>query len=290
MSPAISIITPTFNRAHFLGRMIKSVLAQSFSNWELIILDDGSIDHTEEVVKTYDDPRITYFYFKHSGAGDKRNEGIRRAKSQYITFIDSDDEAFPDWLEKINEKILKNYSLISCGYERIQLKTKDIILPQEMGNLDIKVNFKSGTLCIEKKVLQEVGGFDPRLKSGLNTDLILRISPYILNNNFNFIHIDEALIRVHEHSKNRIRNNNQAVLSGTLALLEKHKPWFLKNPKKHRDYLGVVGVGLAIKGNFKESRDFFIKAFKIKPGFKNGLRILFISIPFLRGKLWKNVK
>lgn len=288
MQPAISIITPAFNRASFLKRMIKSVLRQSFQQWELIILDDGSTDNTEKVVRSFDDPRISYLYFKHTGAGDKRNEGIRRAKSPYITFLDSDDEALPNWLEKINRKILKNFSLISCGYERIRLKSKDVILPQEMGDLHIKINFKSGTLCIQKKMLQEVGGFDPQLESGLNTDFILRILPYILTNKLSYIHIDEPLVRVHEHSKNRIRNNNQVVLSGTLALLEKHKSWFLRNPGKHKDYLGVVGVGLAIKGNYKESRDFFTKAFKLEPGFKAGLRIILTFIPYLREKIWKN--
>ncbi|WP_081210065.1 glycosyltransferase family 2 protein [Salegentibacter sediminis] len=290
MLPAITIITPTFNRGKFLKRMLKSVLEQSFQNWELIILDDGSNDNTQEVVKSFDDPRITYFYFiKHSGAGDKRNEGIRRAKSKYITFLDSDDEALPDWLEKINKKILEKYSLISCGYERIQVnKTKNIVLPQYMGDFDIRINFKSGTLCIDKKVLQGIGGFDPSLASGLNTDLILRVLPYILTNKLSYIYINEALVRVHEHSKNRIRNNNQAVLFGTLVLLDKHNLWFKRNPQEYKDYLGVAGAGLAKEGNFKKSRNFFIKAFKIKPGFKPGLKIILTSIPFLGKKIWKN--
>lgn len=287
MRPAISIITPTFNRAEFLQRMIKSILAQNFQNWELIILDDGSTDNTAEVVKAFNDPRINYSYFKHSGAGDKRNEGILISRSPYITFLDSDDEAMPDWLEKIQLKIIKNYSLISCGYQRSQANSTNAVMPQKMGDIEIKINFKSGTLCIDKKVLQEIGGFDPNLPSGLNTDLILRVLPYILNNNLNYIHIDEALVKVYEHSKHRIRNNNQAVLLGTLALLEKHKSWFKRNPEKYRDYLGVVGVGLAREKDFKKSRDFFIKAFKIKPGFKSGLKVILTSIPFLRDIVWK---
>lgn len=289
MRPAISIITPTFNRAEFLQRMIKSVLAQNFQNWELIILDDGSTDNTPEVIEAFNDDRIIYFYFKHSGAGAKRNEGIRIAKSSYITFLDSDDEAMPDWLEKIQFKILEHYSLISCGYQRIQENSAiQFVMPQKMGDIDIKINFKSGTLCINKHVLQEIGGFDPNLPSGLNTDLILKVLPYILENNLTYIHIDEVLVKVYEHTKNRIRNNKQAVLLGTLALLEKHKSWFKRNPEKHTDYLGVVGAGLAKENDFKKSRDFFLKAFKIKPGFKTGLKIILISIPFLRNKVWRN--
>lgn len=289
MRPAISIITPTFNRASFLKRMIKSVLRQSFQQWELIILDDGSTDNTEEVVRSFNDLRISYLYFKHSGAGDKRNEGVRRAKSDYITFLDSDDEAMPDWLEKIQLKILENYSLISCGYARVQAnKAENVVLPQKMGDIDIRINFKSGTLCFHKKVLQGIGGFDSNLASGLNTDLILKISPFILDNNLQYTFINEALVRVYEHSKNRIRNDNQAVLSGTLALLEKHKLWFRRNPEKYKDYLGVLGVGFAREGDFKKSRNFFIKAFKIKPDFVSGLKIILSSIPYLRLKIWKN--
>jgi glycosyltransferase involved in cell wall biosynthesis len=289
MLPAISIITPTFNRAQFLNRMIGSVLNQSFQNWELIILDDGSTDHTSEVVQAFKDSRIIYFYLTHSGAGDKRNMGIDIAKSSYITFLDSDDEAMPNWLEKIHRMIVKRYSLISCGYERIEANNANyFVFPQNMGDINVKINFKSGTLCIYKKILIEIGGFDSSLPSGLNTDLILKVLPYISENNLTFISIDEALIRVYEHSENRIRNDKQAIILGTLALLKKHKSWFKRNPEKYRDYLGVVAVGLAKEGDFKKCRDFFIKAFKLKPSLVRGLKIILTLIPILREKIWKN--
>lgn len=288
----ISIITPTFNRAAFLGRMIKSVLAQSFQDWELLIFDDGSNDHTHKVVKAFKDPRISYFYSKHSGAGDKRNKGINRAGSEYITFLDSDDEAMPYWLEKIYKKIQGKYSLISCGYERIlDNNSKFIVLPQNMGNENVKVSFKSGTLTFHRDILLGIGGFDANLASGLNTDLILRALPYIFKNRLTCNNIDRALIRVYEHSKDRIRNNNQAVLSGTLQLLEKHENWFKKNPQLYKDYLSVAAVHLAKEGKFKESGNIFNQVLRIHPRhIKDYLRFVIIHIPLLRKIIWGKIR
>ena len=288
MLPTISIITPTYNRASFLKRMIKSVLEQNSQEWSLIILDNGSTDDTEKVVKAFNDLRITYLDLKHSSVGDKRNEGIRRANSKYITFLDSDDEAMPNWIYEFQLKILENYGFISCGYERIIDKTsRNVELPKKMGDLNFRINFKSGTLCIQKKFLQEIGGFDPELPAGLNTDLILKLLPFLSANNLPGTYINESLIRVYEHTKTRIRNDNKAVLFGTLSLLEKHKFWFEKNPEEYKNYLGVIGVCFAKERNFKKGREFLIKAFKIKPCFKSGLRITLISIPYLRNKIWK---
>ena len=89
-----SIITPTFNRAHLLSRAIESVLAQSFSDWEMIIMDDGSSDNSGDVVRIFSDVdlRISYHYSENQGAAAARNLGASFASGRYITFLDSDDE------------------------------------------------------------------------------------------------------------------------------------------------------------------------------------------------------
>lgn len=92
MTPAVSVIVPTFNQGNFLREAIDSVLGQSFENWELIIVDNFSSDSTSSVMSTYKDPRIRYFKFRNNGViGRSRNFGVSLACSPFIAFLDSDD-------------------------------------------------------------------------------------------------------------------------------------------------------------------------------------------------------
>ena len=92
---------PAYNSARFIGDSIRSVLAQSDANWELLIVDDGSTDNTAEIIATLEDPRIHYFrHARNMGAAVARNEALRRARGKYIAFLDSDDVWAPNKLEK----------------------------------------------------------------------------------------------------------------------------------------------------------------------------------------------
>jgi glycosyltransferase involved in cell wall biosynthesis len=92
VTPAISVIVPTFNQGHFLREAIDSVLAQTFEKWELIVVDNFSSDSTSSLMSTYADPRIRYFKFRNHGViGRSRNYGVSLAYSPFIAFLDSDD-------------------------------------------------------------------------------------------------------------------------------------------------------------------------------------------------------
>ncbi len=97
----VSVIMPTYNCGPFIAESIRSVLAQTYSNWELIIVDDCSTDETETIVRSFDDPRIHYLQNEqNSGAALTRNKALRAAKGRYIAFLDSDDLWNPDKLER----------------------------------------------------------------------------------------------------------------------------------------------------------------------------------------------
>jgi glycosyltransferase involved in cell wall biosynthesis len=105
--PVISVITPTFNRAHTVKKAIDSVLSQTYTKWELIIIDDGSTDKTKQVTESVQDKRIKYFYKENGGPSSARNHGVSRARGKWIMYLDSDDELLPrcmeimlDWLER----------------------------------------------------------------------------------------------------------------------------------------------------------------------------------------------
>lgn len=93
-----SIIIPTYNRADFIGKTIQSVLTQTYLNFELIVVDDGSTDNTEEIILSINDQRIRYFKKENAERGAARNFGAKKAKGEYINFFDSDDLAYSNHL------------------------------------------------------------------------------------------------------------------------------------------------------------------------------------------------
>ena len=97
-SPIFSIVIPTYNRAHLIGKTIESVLKQEFADFEILIIDDGSKDNTEEAVSTFTDKRIQYLKKQNAERGAARNYGSSRAKGLYINFFDSDDLMYPNHL------------------------------------------------------------------------------------------------------------------------------------------------------------------------------------------------
>mgnify|MGYP001292544953 FL=1 len=103
-----SVIIPSYNRADFIAKTIQSVLNQTCSNFELIIVDDGSTDSTEKTIFSFKDPRIKYFKKENAERGAARNFGVSKAKGDYITFLDSDDLLYSTYLEEANLFIASN--------------------------------------------------------------------------------------------------------------------------------------------------------------------------------------
>ena len=106
-SPLFSIIIPTYNRAHLIRKGIQSLLEQACRDWELIIIDDGSTDSTQEVVEAFEDYRIHYVYQEHQERSVARNRGIAMARGQYLCFLDDDDYFLSQHLFLLQKAILE---------------------------------------------------------------------------------------------------------------------------------------------------------------------------------------
>ena len=98
MNSKVTIITPAYNVANYIGEAIDSVLGQSYSNWELIIIDNNSSDNTEQVIKSYDDERIIYLKESQQGVSFARNRGLNQMTGQFLCFLDADDLLTPNSL------------------------------------------------------------------------------------------------------------------------------------------------------------------------------------------------
>lgn len=128
MGDLVSIIMPSYNTERFIAESIKSVQAQTYKNWELIIVDDCSTDNTDEVVEGFQDERIIYLKNeKNSGAAVSRNRALREAKGRWIAFLDSDDLWLPEKLEKqISFMKEKGYAFSYTNYVEINEKSEAI--------------------------------------------------------------------------------------------------------------------------------------------------------------------
>ncbi len=145
----VSIIMPSYNAGKSISRAIESIIAQTYGNWELIIVDDGSEDETKKVVEAFKDSRISYVFQKNSGPANARNKGIDLARGQYICFIDSDDVVHKDYLMHLIDEIkLDDADVAMCNYVKMPNLNKVNV---DIKNASIyKKKILSGDECAEK--------------------------------------------------------------------------------------------------------------------------------------------
>ena len=125
LTPIVSIVIPTYNHANFINRSLKSVINQTFKNWEAIVIDNHSTDETEKILRGYTDPRIRYLKINNDGIIAKsRNLGIEAAKGLWIAFLDSDDWWTEDKLEVCFNNINEKVDFIYHDLELINTKSK----------------------------------------------------------------------------------------------------------------------------------------------------------------------
>jgi len=177
-----SIVIPTYNRGLFIKKAIDSVLAQTYQNWELIVVDDGSTDNTKEIIASFDDKRIKYIYQENAERSAARNRGIANATGDWICFLDSDDNYLPEHLQEISKFIIENKietGLIYTGLIRKSIERSDLKPFLDLTKpaiIEISQKFLIPTqVCIRRNILLK-DQFDPRFRLWEDTHLFMRIA------------------------------------------------------------------------------------------------------------------
>lgn len=202
----ISVVIPTFNRAHLISETIESVLAQSYSNWELIIVDDGSTDDTQSLIRNFSDPRIRYSRIEHTGSfGAVRNLGIQASRGEFIAFLDSDDIWDPMKLEKQLHAI-SNSNCKFC-FTQIQQFGKSAVQVPSYKSLKGRLlehyleeghfAYYPSSLMFDRKVLVQIGLLDKKNLYGADPEFFVSLCHH-----FHGAFLSEALVRIRKHEKN----------------------------------------------------------------------------------------
>jgi glycosyltransferase involved in cell wall biosynthesis len=242
--PLVSIVLPTHNRAHLIKRAIDSVVSQDYSNWELLVIDDCSTDGTEEVIAIFlKDSRIQYVRNEiNLGGSGARNVGILKAKGDFITFLDSDDEYLPEKIELqlqlFETSTITNLGVINCG--RLDEKNGKIYsrwIPKFRGNVRVpllskdKVGANTSLLMIKREVIEEGIFFDDKMPAGQDWDFLIRICL-----KFNLDFVDKELVIIHHHEGPRVYNKLSAIKAYSLQLL-KYGELIKDNKKIYKKFL-----------------------------------------------------
>ncbi len=175
----VSVIIPTYNRAGSILRSVNSVLKQSYSDIEVIVVDDGSTDNTKDILSAVSDKRLKYIYQENQGACVARNNGVSISTGDYIAFHDSDDEWHYDKLEKqIHVIESTNADIVFCQLIRCNSDTKSLVLP-EMDHSgffcanDLVVGISTQCLMMKRKVAETIP-FDADMPRLQDLDWIMR--------------------------------------------------------------------------------------------------------------------
>jgi glycosyltransferase involved in cell wall biosynthesis len=268
-NPTVSVILPTYNRAKLIDRAIKSILGQTYQDFELIIVDDGSNDNTKDFVNAFDDRRIRYVrHEENKGANAARNTGIAMARGGYVAFQDSDDEWLPEKLEK-QMQIFKNTSVgvVYTGFWRIKGNEKIYIpsptIEQKEGNIHHRLlhgNFvTTQAAVIKRECFNKAGLFDESLPRLQDWELFIRISKHYL-----FKCVDEPLVISYFTSKS-ISANQEALISAHLYILEKHYDDLKMDNKLLAYHHFNIGNLLYLSGDFDRGKTFLRKALRTDP-------------------------
>lgn len=261
-SPEVSVVIPTYNRPRLLSRAIESVLNQTYTNFECIVVDDASPTDSSSVVTGFDDDRLKYFEHEiNQGASAARNTGIGNAHGEYIAFLDDDDEWLPTKLEKQVElfsELDDEYAIVYCwmDYRRnsdakvvkeYQPKHQGYIFPQM---LDGQVIGSSSTLLVRKEIAEQTR-FDESLPRGNDGDFIRRIcKDYKVN------YVPKTLVNYFvDHENERItRDDKEGTYNHINSLQVKFKKFdeeLESYPDRASDIYGNIAYHYGVLGDWK---------------------------------------
>lgn len=256
--PFFTVVIPTYNRPSYLREALISVLAQTFTNFEVIVVDDDPKESAQAVVESLEDKRLYYYKNdRQKGGAGTRNAGIFRSKGEWVAFLDDDDLWLPEKLERQYQKIRSadsDVGLVYSGHTKFDpetYRTIDTFVPKHEGWLYQQLLYKNVigglySVVIRRDILERVGGLDERFSALQDADLYVRVSA-LCKTTF----VKEPLVQVRDSKLGRITTNYSSKLQGNQLFWEKFRSDISKDKRLMHRAASRVFMFAVAQGNLK---------------------------------------
>jgi glycosyltransferase involved in cell wall biosynthesis len=270
-SDLASVILPTHNRASVLPRAVRSVLAQTHRDLELIVVDDASTDESVRVLADIDDPRLIVLRLDaHHGAAAARNRGIAAARGTYIGFQDSDDVWDAHKLKAQIEALRSagpDVGVCVCSYRHHKGGTSRTVAHRPgvlRGERVIDVlltekSFGTQTLLLRRETLAAAPAFDESLPRAQDFELCLRLA-----STGPFVFLDDALVDIY-HSEDSISADPFRFAAAIRAIVDKHPALFRAHRRGHALQLFKAGKYYALSGHYSSCVPLLLQSMRLNP-------------------------
>ncbi len=270
-TPKVSVIIITYNRAQLLKTAMQTVLDQTFEDFELLIIDDGSPEDTENTVKAFHDPRVRYVkHAQNQGEGGARNTGVQHAEGAYIAFLDDDDEWLPNKLQLqvelldakpdvgfVHSALINFYA--DTG-EEVEIKKPVAAVSGQVFDRLLQDNFVIlSTVMARKACFDAVGPFDLSIPAGLDYDMWVRISQH-----YAFAYIDVPLIKYRLHREN-LGSNFGLQIRGQEAFFKKYEAYTNAPGQPNSGRYFKLGLLYGFTRDLKGARRIYLKSIRLYP-------------------------
>lgn len=288
-----SVVICTYNRAALVGNAVESVLRQSFEDFELIVVDDGSSDDTVDVLSRYEDPRLVVVSRENGGLSAARNTGIAKASGRFVAFLDDDDEVLPQWLSGLASRLDESTGLVSCTCTEVnENRSSSEVLPATAHNVydDVFGVFVAGTFAVDRQLLVDVGGYAEEIRVSHQSELLLRVLPLMKERGMTSALVDEPLVEIERReARDRPLSQPADLLDGAEYLIEHHGELLQAGKPTLADYFAIAGVSAAQLGDHRRARRHLRQAFLTHPiDPKHLLRFLASLVPPVARRTWRH--
>ncbi|MGB6363153.1 MAG: glycosyltransferase family A protein [Thermoanaerobaculia bacterium] len=278
----VSVIVPIFNRQELVATALDSILEQTYRSLEIVAVDDGSTDGTQEILDSYAarfPDLITVIRQPNSGPAVARNRALGQARGEFIAFLDSDDVWLPSKLELQLPRFAPEVGLVYSALQEVDADGRvltTVHCDQQMRgdvyrHLLVRNRMTGGTVVIRRSVLETVGVFDESLRAAENWDLWIRISKA-----FAVDFVDQPLLQYQKH-EDRLSLDRPRMQAAAEAVLAKHFP---EPPAEgdplldnyNRAYANIYyrrGVNFFSAANYPEARQMFRRCWEYCPGYRD---------------------
>lgn len=304
--PQFSVIIPTYNRAQFITKAVDSVLAQTFQDYELIVVDDGSTDNTKMVLEAYGD-KIRYIFLSNSGVSAARNVGIRESRGTWIAFLDSDDEwtsaylftqmmqieEFPETVAHISNGVTvsidgKRRNLFEeTGFSKRFNGRSHLVVERPLSVIVVYGSWFTPSLIIRRDVLLEAGLYDEELSIAEDVDLVARIAVKgsIAFCNKELVEVyrrDEAMLNLMAESRKRglcLYKSFGKVFDNLLRFSDLDLTERVVITRALSVTRRALGNVLVMAGRKAEARQAYREAFDLQPSWKSAIKFVATFLP-----------